>query len=141
MPLAFALKLIYLKKQKQFEHTSDAIYLFHILSALIYMPFLIKSIPSIVLTDIIYLLLIGLLVGFLSYCFFYYCLKIFKLVQLNAYLYLEIPFAFLFGAIFFQEKLNLNIYIGAGLISINSFLMMTVDHYDKKKKYLLTING
>lgn|SRR3989338_4015692 len=120
--LLYALTVIIFKKEENHFSNIEMVFYQNALASLIFIPFVI-SYPSFEIEKIELAVVYSVVIGLIPFLLFFSALKKIAASSATSLTYIEIVSAIIFGFIFFQEIISLNVLIGGGLI-IGSALLM-----------------
>jgi drug/metabolite transporter (DMT)-like permease len=113
---------VFFKKYTATRHKTELIFFQNLIGALIFLPFIFLN-PLPTVTDVSLGISYGAFIGIGAFLLFFYGLKHLKVSHYSLFCYFEVPAAVIFGIIFFQEMLTLNMVIGAILITTSGILL------------------
>lgn len=114
--------VIYKKELKNYTKT-ETIFYQNIIGAIVFLPFIIINQPFPSLGQIGVATTYAFLVGIIAFGLFFFALKRLKMSHYSLFTYWEVPAAIIFGIIFFNEIVTVNMVIG-GLLIISSGLLL-----------------
>lgn len=133
--LSTAILLLLVKHHTNGESIFKMIYIYNSISALLLFPVAVPAIALVPASKIVLGLLFGLLVGFLSFYFYFRSLTQLSSTTLALFSYLELPSALFFSFIFLAEKITFETVLGATIIILSSMMMFI---FEKKQWTIIT---
>ncbi|SDL74053.1 DMT family transporter [Kriegella aquimaris] len=128
--LTNAATVVLFKSEAKNYHSLEMVFYQNILGAFIFMPFFILGVGQAEIGDIGLGTLFGLIAGIVVFGLFFNSLKYLSAATASTLMYLEVVSAVLFGYLFFDEVLSLNMVLGGILIMASNLLLI---RFNRKK--------
>ncbi len=128
--LTNAATVVLFKSEAKNYHSLEMVFYQNILGAFIFMPFFILGVGQAEIGDIGLGTLFGLIAGIVVFGLFFNSLKYLSAATASTLMYLEVVSAVLFGYLFFNEVLSLNMALGGILIMASNLLLI---RFNRKK--------
>lgn len=118
-----ALMIVIFKKKINDHSTAELVFHQNFISALIFIPFILVNRPAPTLTQAGMGSAYGFLVGIVAWSLLYYALRHLSIAEYGLFSYNEVIFGVLYGILFFNEVLTVNLILGGACIIIAGYLL------------------
>lgn len=101
----------------------EVLFFDNLVGAAIFGPLLLRELPSLPLSEIVFGMLYGALIGYLGYMLLYYGLRRIPAAVASVLAYTEAVVACIIGIAFFDEPLTWNLIVGGAMILVSAALV------------------
>ena len=122
-----AATVVLFKSEAKNYHSLEMVFYQNIAGVFIFLPFFIIGVAHAEIADIGLGTLFGLIAGIIVFGLFFHSLKYLNAATASTLMYLEVVSAILFGYLFFNEVLGVNMVLGGFLIMASNLLLVRFD--------------
>ncbi|MCB9359447.1 EamA family transporter [Candidatus Woesearchaeota archaeon] len=118
----YSITVVIFKKQRESYDSINTLFYQNLVGAVVFLPFIFINTPPTAI-QLPIAIFYAIMVGLVAFGLFFKALKHIKASTASTLLYVEVLAAIILAIIFFQEKIDLNTFIGGSMILLSTILL------------------